>query len=494
MRVDTQTGELFELLERSVDPVIFAEALGIDLNPAQQRWFRLLANGPRWAHKFIVHVAANQIGKTLGLGIIILWACFHKIGMDRSDPGTWLRLQYQWFHLAPSQQQAYLVLRDITLLLDGIHPAQRRKPMLPQGLATAVKVEQYYDGLQLWNGAVVQFRTTEEKAKALQGRRAAGISFDECAFEIYLKTVVNEVLMMRLISTGGPLLLVSTPNGINDYFEIVQQILDTGQAQEDHTWTAGSSALAWSTVTDNVGFGISQAEVDRMERDIDETTREQQLRGAFLEPSEAFFVPAVRTIEAFHPLPELVRPLPGHRYVTMWDPSVASDPTAMITLDVTSEPWTGVNFRHYPRPPAVNQLLLDIESQHALYNSSATGPEMKSSNLTGFDSTSMGGVMLRQQLGHLRPSRAINFGGPRAKMDYLTNLRAALLKGRLVLPESWYRLKRELLNYRLDDKKLQQDCVMALAGAVELASRGFSGKTSRPFQVSGRVAERAPWL
>lgn len=95
--------------------------------------------------------------------------------------------------------------------------------------------------------------------------------------------------------------------------------------------------------------------------------------------------------------------------------------------------------------------------------------------------------MLRQQISNIRPSRPLNFAGANAKNSVLGNLRAALSGGRVVFPKSWIQLQRELLNYRLKDQAIVQDCVMAAAGACDLASRGFSGAISRPFDVSGRT-------
>jgi hypothetical protein len=487
--------EFFDQLARGRTDIefFFREILGIKPNRAQRRWFRLIRPGEsgwEWRLKLVVHVAANQIGKTLGLAGLILWACNYKMGVDISNPKEWLERPYDWFHLAPSQQQAYLPLKDIIQIIAGSHPAQRRAPRLPQGFVQTVKLEQYYDGLQFWNGARCHFRTMEEKAKALQGRRAAGISVDEAAFEDHLKSIINETLMMRLISTGGPIWLVSTPNGINDYYEVVQSVIESSELIEERLWESEGSqqGLVWSIVHDNEGYGLTSADIERMERDLDESTKEQQLRGAFLEPSEAFFVPGPEVIKAWtHKLADEELPIPGHRYVIFWDPSVASDPTAVVVLDVTQEPWRGVYFKHYLRPPNVQQLIHDIYALHALYGGATDRVGRRSAVITGYDSTSMGGAMLRQQLVNLRPGRPVNLAGPRQKIDLLTDLRAALLKRRVVIPASWIRVQREVLNYRLKDEKLTQDTVIALAGAVHLAARGFSGAQRARFQPSGRV-------
>ena len=166
---------LADIMRVGRDPVRFAEdILQVRLNRAQRRWLRLLVMPDgTWRVKGFVHVAANQIGKTLGLAIIILWAVLYKIGVPTDDPQKWMDATYTWFHVSPTQAQAYLPLRDIEVLLKGAHPAQqKRKPLLPPQLITFTKLEVYYEGFTTAFGGDAQFRTTEEKAKALQGRRA----------------------------------------------------------------------------------------------------------------------------------------------------------------------------------------------------------------------------------------------------------------------------------------------------------------------------------
>jgi hypothetical protein len=485
------------------DIFYFAETiLGVRLNRAQRRWFKRMVkdngwNG--WRKKRVIHVAANQCGKSLGVAIVILWATLYKIGLDFDNAESWSRAPYNWYHVSPTQQQSYIPYKSIELLVRGDHPAQVNGCKLPAGLIRFDKQEQYYEGFTTYAGATAQFRTTDEKAKALQGRVAHGISVDEAAFEDHLREVVNEVLMMRLISTGGPLIIVSTPNGINDFFELVQEVIDNGTRPEDadpddQVWEDNDGALVvWSTVADNVGFGLTQGEVDRMEATLDPSTKEQQLRGAFLEPSEAFFTPSSVVTDIFVPyLPDEQVAIIGHKYVIYWDPSIASDPTACIGLDVTQEPWLGVYFRHYMRPPSVTELINDMTGVHHTY---AGARDIRGKNqsyaLTGFDATSMGGSILRQELSRINPLRPVDFAGPSKKVAVLTNLRAAMASRRVLLPKGWHRALRELMNYRLKDEKIQQDVVMALGGATYLASRGFSGEVSRPFSVHGRTVKVA---
>ena len=102
----------------------------------------------------------------------------------------------------------------------------------------------------------------------------------------------------------------------------------------------------------------------------------------------------------------------------------------------------------------------------------------------------MGGAMLRQQLANLTPKRGINLAGPSAKRKMLTGLRAALSTGALHLPKAWSQVLREILNYKLPDDKLRQDCVMALGGASDVAAGGFSGVSEASFRPRGRTAFR----
>lgn len=483
------------------------EILGIHLNAAQKRWFRFLKPGEagwEWRYKLMMVVAANQIGKTVGLAILILWACLYKIGIPTDSYDQWLRAPYQWFHVGPDQNRAYLVLQDIEAILKGAHLAQlNRETMefrpcrLPAGMVVIRNnIETYYRGLEFWNGAIAQFRTTEDRAKSLLGRRANGISFDEAAFEPNLKVVVSEVLLMRTISTGGPVILVSTPDGINDFFELVSTVLDEGTKDPfDTTWHTEDRALVWATIADNIGFGVTQEEVDRMEANLDPVTKEQQLRGAFLEPSEAFFVPSAQIVKAFREdLPESQSPKPGHKYVIFCDPSVSSDPTAIVVLDITVLPWVGVHYEWLRKPIGLNALVVKLFNLHVLFNGARDplGRIPNSWAVTGWDATSMGGAMIRESLAGISPSAPINFGGTsKIKFDALTDLRAALARGRLILPASWTRAKREILNYRIEDKKIEQDSVMALAGAVKVAVEN-RGPGVAEFRPHGRIV-RSVW-
>jgi len=485
-------------MQKGVDFEVFAEqVLGLRLNPAQKRLCPVLRVDPTyrdWAFKELVVVAANQIGKTLMQAAIMLWSCIYKIGVSGENMKLWSIAPYLWIHLGPVQQQAYHAYKDAKLMIKGEHPAQGDRCRLPEGMVHQTKIENYYDGFQFFNGAQIMFRTAEHKAEAVLGYKAAAISVDEAAFVDYLTEVKNTVLMMRLIASGGPLMMFSTPNGMNDFFDQADSIRVDGQEVSEMLWQADSRYLAWATIIDNLGYGIDQQEIDRMERNLNPTTKEQQLRGAFLEPAEAFFVPQDKIVKAFiqHMPPETL-PVPGHQYAIFYDPSIASDPTAAVVLDVTKMPWEGVYFGHWEKPMEVTSLVGEMMRVHSNYHNHVDRNVLSTPSraVLGFDATSMGGAVMKQLLAPIHPKRPINMAGsPTKKIAALTNLRDRLANGQIILPAAWTRLRQEILNYRLKDTGIKQDAVMALMGADMVGTAMTPKLTQHPINPHARVTRK----
>jgi len=494
----SKDSEWLDHFAKGRNPYYFAEVImGVRLNPAQKRWFSLAlrtTKGWDWVFRRGAHVSGNQTGKTLGLAIAVLWAANYKIGIENNNWDSWFNGAYNWFHLAPTYGQSLLLRNDMANLMEGKHPAQFdrdtgefRKVLWQTGLSVEKKVDSTYYAFELWNGAKIHFRTSAEKAKGLQGVRAHGISFDECAFEDHLEEVIDQAIKLRLISTGGPLLLVSTPNGINDYYQIVQDYLAKSIQTSPKTWESEEQKtyVVWSHVSDNIGFGYEQEAVDFLEAEND-PTKEQQLRGQFLEPQDAFFVPLADIDAAFTTIPSEVEPHNDHSYIIFWDVSVASDPTVCVVVDISHEPFRGVYYRRWEKPMPFRELLSEIRRIHTHYSTPIrTMAGRAPVATTGFDASSMGGVAVKQELGDLHPLRPmVMSGSSRLKDEMLINLRKALSNKRLLLPSAWTQAKREILSYRRNDEKLVQDSVMALMGAVRIAGAGSTGRISAPFSTN----------
>jgi hypothetical protein len=92
---------------------------------------------------------------------------------------------------------------------------------------------------------------------------------------------------------------------------------------------------------------------------------------------------------------------------------------------------------------------------------------------TGVDHTALGGHMFKELLEEAIPVvRMVEFGGViKTKRQLLSDLRTAFDEGRIRLPASgfWAEVQKQCLNYKLADRKLEQDLVMCLAIIVKLA-------------------------
>lgn len=490
---------------RGRDPKYFAEVImGVRLNPAQERFFLTAcatSNGWEWIFRRSVHVAANQIGKTLGLALAVLWAANYKIGIPDDDEDSWLHTEWNWYHLAPTYTQSMLLFNDIKLLSTGKHPAQLdhsigkfREVLWPNELISEKKIDSTYYAIELWNGSRIHFRTSAEKAKSIQGVRAHGISFDEAAFEDHLLHIMDQAVKMRLISTSGPLWMVSTPNGMNDYYIVAQEILNNSIEVEERRWENKERriSLVWSHLSDNVGYGFSKDDAAFMEIDVDEATKEQQLRGAFLEPQNAFFTPIQSIEPAFRKIPDERDPQNDHEYAIFWDVSLSSDPTVVIVIDKTERPFKGVYYRRWKKPMPFRELVSEMQRLHFYFSTAHHGRIGRAPKVvTGFDASSMGGVAVQQELS-IPGAVALNMSGSsKMKTGNLLNTRTYLSSGRLYIPQSWVQLKKEIFSYRRDDERLVQDSVMALTGAVKLIEMmGTGSRRSAPFIVGGRTSNK----
>jgi hypothetical protein len=118
-----------------------------------------------------------------------------------------------------------------------------------------------------------------------------------------------------------------------------------------------------------------------------------------------------------------------------------------------------------------------VRESHLLYN------QDQSFCTTVVDSTGMGGRLFQQEFSMIRPLRGTDFGGTKAKkVEMLNDLKAVIDKGQLEFPRIgvWMELRKQLLGYRLEDRKLETDAVMALAIAVRHALRNPEKPVDNP--------------
>lgn len=476
-------GNLLEDLQAGrTQPIFFAERfLGIKLNPGQEEWARACVeraeNG--WSPRYLTTVvsAGNRAGKTLAMACVIFHSVFYKLGIKPPTPGDtedairWLKEPYEWFHIGIQQETAELVFRELSMITQGIHPAQKgRKAPLFTEMGKIAIFDKKHRGEYLWyqfnkavGGGSIHFRTTQDKAKALLGKDMHGISFDEAAFDQNLMLIYQEVLNLRRLSTGGQLHFISTPTeGINDYADLWELGNPANPVRDDQFMSFRMSTRS------NIGYGLTQENFDSIIRQQVPYLVPQNIDGYFIEAREAYF--HAESIEKVFSL-DLEgeeQPVKDHQYVQGCDPAVASDATWSVVLDFTDKRnIRAVRATKRSGRQTLINLVNMLRENHLLYNQGAHCT-------TIIDSTGFGGKMFMQELSIIKPLRQVDFSGTKAKkLEILSDLKAVLDKELIKFPKTgiWLELRRQLLGYKLEDRKLETDAVMALAVAVRHATR-----------------------
>ena len=484
-------GLLADLHKGRTDPTFFAERfLGVKMNAGQRRWAAACAERAEntWSPRYLTTVvsAGNRAGKTLAMALVIFHSAFYKLGIrppkpnDTEDALRWITAPYDWYHVGIQQETAELVFREISMITQGVHPAQKQRgcPLFSE-LGPIATLDKKHRGEYLWvqfskvvGGGNIHFRTTQDKAKALLGKDMHGISFDEAAFDPYLMTIYQEVLNLRRLSTGGQLHFISTPTeGINDYADL-WELGNPDNPDKDPQFISFRMSPR-----DNVGFGLSQENFVNIIRQQVEHLIPQNIDGFFIEAREAYFS-SDSVDKAFDPLlNQETPPINKHRYVQGCDPGIAADATWSVTLDITDKHnILGVRARRRGGRQTIMNVVNMLRETHLLYNQGC-------SCTTIIDSTGFGGKMFAQELSIIKPLRQVDFSGTKAKkIEILSDLRAILDKGMIKFPRSgvWLELRRQLLGYKLDDRKLETDAVMALAVAVRHAVRSAGDAVADP--------------
>jgi hypothetical protein len=235
---------------------------------------------------------------------------------------------------------------------------------------------------------------------------------------------------------------------------------------------------------ENIGFGIDQRLFDRLLAGMPPYLIPQNIDGFAIESREAFF--GAQSIDAIfaNDLPDTTNAIPGHHYVQGVDPALTYDSTWAMVLDITGgQVWQGAWVERLS-----GRQTSQVVAGLALHGHNAySDPSRRITCHTGLDATGFGGKMFRDLLPI--PVRMVEFGGTKAKkLGLLNGLKKVIEEGRLRLPKhgKWLGVRRQLLGYKLDDRKIEQDAVMALAVAVDVAKRNPGASiASLPFDYFG---------
>jgi hypothetical protein len=478
--------------------------LGIDLHVGQLAFGGLvLARSDRQPHsaKFLTLLlaAGNRAAKTTALAVLIIFCCLEKTNRHRPVTDVevigWMKAEYHWYHFGISQETADLVYGDIVRLLSGTHEGQlgRGCPLTLAGPVAEWVAKEYgeYRWVRFatdWGGAQVHFRTTGEKALASLGKDMHGISFDEAGIERNLPFLIKEVFNLRRLGTGGQLLMVSTPSEeLGSDFADNWELGNPENPKRLPTWRS----MRMST-RDNIGYGLRQFEFDRLIADMDARTIRQNIEGEFLQSKAAYFNGANVDAAFILGIPERTPARNRGIYLQGVDPAKSADSAWSIVLQLvpnTSDPTkpflVGVRAEQKRGQKSTETLIALAVDAHNAYDVGRLGAKCyTASDVVGFG----GKIFLELVREHIPDLTSVEFGGTILKKRMmLGDLRTIIDEGRLLLPSEgiWLEVRRQLLNYKLEDRKIEQDSVMALTCVVYLLRRtSIDGMVSTPFDMS----------
>lgn len=452
-----------ELATYRTDPVGFCRnILGFLPHAGQARW---LINSVMDENAL---TTGNRYGKTDVAAAKRIWKCVFKIGWtaERARLQAEKRGAYQSLNVAPTADQAQLVFHKAFAML------QRGKA---SWLVKDTKMTPF-PTITFVNGAVFQARSTAGDGRHLLGHDYDDVNWDEAAYETRFQQILDNVLRMRLVDRAGKLDFTSTGNGKNAYGELFLSGLSGGNAT-GHLYSQSGSTRE--------NPHIDQKRVDALAARMSERMRAQNIDGRIVEGGGSFFELAdIAACEDALLNEDLVFTLdddqqhasaevfvrteggvkrswrdayPSHRYIHGWDLADKKDFTVGWTLDLSTKPFTVVEFERF------HQRGWDYNYSRIRARDRKYGTR----KATKIDSTGLGDVV-ENELKDL-DVEGVNFGGGR-KDPLLANLQSALSLRDIRMPMLQV-AHNELAFYERDDEKLVQDCVMALGVALWFAKR-----------------------
>ncbi len=168
-----------------MEPAYFAKAvLGLELHDGQRRWLEgsveqenALVTGNRW-------------GKSFVCAIKILHHAIYRIRKLQYDGCG----RYRIITASITQDQANIIFNHVVRLA-------RQSPHVEPLIQAIIRTP--YPRLTLFNGAMIEARTTQNRGEYLLGNDYDLFIFDEVAFETDPEYVVEEVIRMRLADREG---------------------------------------------------------------------------------------------------------------------------------------------------------------------------------------------------------------------------------------------------------------------------------------------------
>lgn len=439
------------LVDGLEDPAQWArDFLDVDPYPEQQEFLRksrdcIEAN----------LTAGNRTGKTHVSGVELLWRAFYRYispytAPDKQSP----HVSYKAVSTSLTHDQAKLAWtyaytfseskRFKPFVVDVVHspfPTMKIKTRNERGEPIISEV---------WA------RSLAKEGLYLLGHSLSFVLADECAYVPNYPKIEDVVLRMRLADQGGALFRISTPNGRNFFFDYYQ-----------HGTQGDPRYYSQSIPTSANPYVSKQYLVEAKERMVPEYYA-QNVLAQFVSLSDFFTLEQIQalyqnveytsgTTKEGIPIPASfpLEPVKGATYVMGVDLGASRDPTVVIVWRIDTAPvqtvyvgemrnWDWRYSREY------------VGNLHHKYQPVCT-----------FVDSTGNGAPIAQQLvmdDGLQGVTQFVFSHS-SKPDALVKLQDAVQRRKFIFP--YVPATKEMVNqmsfYRLDDKDIAQDYVMALA-------------------------------
>lgn len=413
MYLQTLSKDLQTAVIATQTPVDFAHAwLQWEPHPGQTRWM-LAPHRPT-----SVLVTGRRWGKS---EIVAVQALFRTVFTPRVRIGI----------VSVTLDQARLAF-DVAYNLATAHP------ILNQYIAKAIETP--FPLLRFKNGSEITVRTAAREGIYLRGHKFHEVIIDEADY--LSERFINEVVRMTLADVGGRLILISTPRARRG---LVYRELQRGLAGKADIYV--QTGPTWENPH------INHEYVRSLRERMSEAAWQREVEGCYVDDDAAVF--RWEDIQAAYEGVEWPKEIEtNRRYVIGWDLAKSLDWTVGFVLDATEKPFLVVHFERFQRQPWP-MVTARIRSLHLEYQASKTL----------IDATGVGQPVLDEV--HDVADGYIFTAG--SKTDLINNLQVILEKRQIRFPFV-RELVDELQQYEWDDKKLETDCVMALALACWAAA------------------------
>lgn len=399
--------------------------------------------------------AGNSAGKTWSAKFLAEWASPYKLkpGRNWKSFEEYMDTPYSILCTGPEQKQAIE-------LWEKIEEGFKQSPFLRHKVSniTIGSRRNTHPQIVLKNGTTIEAVGLHEKGKHVEGEAYDIILINEPADVRNLTHIMEKVLTPRTWRRGGIIAGFGTPKGKGDFWLLARR----GISDKDfNLYYGGTNSFKEPRVFTMFGDSrdnpfANQEKIARYTDSKNEDLIKERIKGLFMDAASLAFPDnhIEKNIDDTLQLP--IKASSGHQYLHGLDFGRKEDYTVCITADVSTTPYTIVNFYRKGGGVATwEEIMGDIQRISQDYGGDFV-----------VDATASSGDMQLEWLSELQVNYyPYQFGGsPAKKVSIINNLQDFLAKGFFRMPFI-SQLREELHGYPrdLNDKGLETDTVMALA-------------------------------